>query len=299
MTPRLLALPALGSALACYEGGDPAGPPLLLLPGNSLSAASTYGALWADPALAGFRLLALDWPGCGASPWVSPAQHGLYGLRGLRRVLRAAGAALPLAGALVVAHSLAGHLLLDVLADLPPLRGALLVGTPPLADAASLGAAFRPDPRAAGLFGAALTPAALADLLALLLHPAHHAAHAPALAAALRQSDPAFRTALSADIAAGHLVDEVAVLRDTRLPLALALGAADGLIDAAYFAGLPAAPARWGSALTLLAGAGHLPMLETPTAFGALLLAFAAATAPPPAGHEMSVIDISASATLA
>lgn len=279
MTPALLALPALGCEIACYEAGPATGPALLLLPGNSLSCASTYSVLWADPALAHFRLVAFDWPGCGASPWADPAA---YGLRGLRRVLLAAWETLHLAGTLVVAHSLAGHVVLDVLNQLAAVRDALLVGTPPL-NAARLGTAFFPDPRMSRFYEAQLSPDALDSLADLMLPSAHRPAHAAVLRQALQQTDPAFRTALAADIGAGHVVDEVAVLGRTAVPLAFAQGEAEAVVDPAYFATLPAPFARWGPALHRLGGAGHLPMLETPVAFRRLLLDFAAACPMPAA----------------
>lgn len=277
MTPHFHLLPTLNTSVACYEGGNSSGPPLLLLHGNSLASAATYSALWADPALAHFRLLAFDWPGCGASPRAAP-EAGLYGLTGLRRVLPAVWQALELQGALVVAHSLAGHILLDVLDELTalgPVRGALLVGTPPLRDAADLATAFRPDPRLGSLFTAEVSEAQTEELIDVMLHPAQRPAHAAALRQALRQSDPAFRAALAADIGAGLFVDELAALTHSSVPLTLAQGEADGVINAAYFAGLPG-----GFPLHLLPEAGHLPMLEQPIAFSRLVQAMAAATAP-------------------
>lgn len=279
MTPTLYSLAApLNCQLAVYETGTPTGPPLLLLPGNSLSVASTYSALWNDPALTSFRVVAFDWPGCGASPWAPAA----YGLSGLRQVLLAAWAALHLPGALVVAHSLAGHVLLDVLAGLPQVRGALLVGAPPVADAASLAAAFGTDPRMGYFYQAELPPTALEELLAFMLVSPLAPEPAGALRQALVQSDPAFRTTLGASLATGNLLDEVAIAAATPVPLAFAQGTAEALVQAAYFDTLPASPSRFGPPLHLLPGAAHLPMLETPAAFVQLVLALAAATAPPP-----------------
>ncbi|NML68011.1 alpha/beta hydrolase [Hymenobacter sp. RP-2-7] len=270
--PVLLALPQ-GPTVAVYDSGS-SGPVLLLLAGNSLSSASTYGALWAEPALAGYRRVAFDWPGCGASPW-APAW---YGLEAPARVLALVVATLDLPATVVVGHSLGGHLALHALPRLPLVRGLLLVGTPPLGAAADFAHAFLPEPRMGLLYQAELSDAELAQLLPALLQPAAPASQQAPLAEALRQSDPAFRPALAAAIGAG-VPDEQAILRATAVPVAFALGEADALVSAAYL-GATAAPTRWGALVHLVAGAGHTPMLETPAAFATLLAEFAAAVLP-------------------
>lgn len=270
-SPTLLALPD-GPTVALYDSGG-AGPVLLLLAGNSLSS-STYDALWSEPALAGYRRVAFDWPGCGASPW-APAW---YGLAAPARVLELVAATLDLPPTVVVGHSLGGHLALHALHRLPTVRGLLLVGTPPLGAAADFATAFRPEPRMGLLYQADLSDAELTQLLPALLRPRVPAELQALLAHALRQSDPAFRPALAAAI--GHGVpDEHAILQATTLPVAFALGEADALVSADYLRAV-AAPSRWGLPLHLLAEAGHTPMLETPAAFADLLAAFAGAVLP-------------------
>ncbi|HEX8504600.1 MAG TPA: alpha/beta hydrolase [Hymenobacter sp.] len=263
----LLSLPE-GPAIAVYDTGG-TGPAIVLLPGNSLSVEATYGALVAELALAGYRLVAFDWPGCGASPW-NPAW---YGPARLRQALALAFAALAVPACVVVGHSLGGHLALGALPELPQVRGLLLSGAPPLGSAADFVAAFRPDPRMALMYQAGLTADELAQLVPAVLRSGAPAAEQALITQALRQSDPAFRTVLGAEVAAGNLLDEQAVLRATAVPVAFAHGQADALVNGAYLETL-AAPSRWGAPVHVLAGAGHTPMLEAPAAFAALLAAF-------------------------
>ena len=267
LTPTRLALPA-GLTVAVYDTGGPK-PAVVLLPGNSLSVEATYGALAAEPALADFRLVAFDWPGCGASPW----NAAWYGPVQLMSVLRQVLAALAVPACVVVGHSLGGHLALGALPQLPQVRGLLLSGTPPVGSAADLGAAFRPDPRMGYLYQAHLTEAELAELVPALLRSNAPAALQAGVKSALRLSDPAFRTVLASEIGAGNLADELAVLRHTAVPVALAHGADDALVSEAYLHQV-AVPSRWGAPVHVFGEAGHMPMLETPAAFAALLAGF-------------------------
>lgn len=266
--PTLLSL-SQGPTVAVYDSGG-AGPALLLLPGNSLSVVATYGDLMAEPALAGYRRVAFDWPGCGVSPW----NAAWYGPTQLIETLVLATAALALPACVVVGHSLGGHLALGALARLPQVRGLLLAGTPPLGSAADFETAFRPDPRMGLLYQAYHTAAELAALVPALLRPNAPAPTQQLLMDALHQSDPAFRTVLGAEIAAGNLLDERAVLRAGTVPVAFAHGPADALVNAEYLRAVEV-PQRWGAAVHELAGTGHTPMLEAPAAFARLLAAFA------------------------
>jgi pimeloyl-ACP methyl ester carboxylesterase len=234
-----------------------------------LSAESTYGQMVAEPVLAGYRRVAFDWPGCGASPWALD----WYGPARLTQALELVVKALALPTPLVVGHSLGGHLALAALPKLPQVHGLLLAGTPPLASAADLAAAFLPDPRMALLYQADLTDADLAQLLPALLRPNAPAPLQARLAKALRQSDPAFRTVLAAEVETGNLADEQAVLRTTAVPVAFVLGAADALISAAHIQAV-AAPTRWGAPVHVLPNTGHTPMLEAPADFAELVAAF-------------------------
>jgi pimeloyl-ACP methyl ester carboxylesterase len=273
MLATLLPLPAFGLSLHSYESGNPAGPLVVFVPGNSLGA-DLYRAQLAAAELQAFRLVALDLPGQGLSPH-APA---LYGPARLGQVLVAALEALQSSQpALVVGHSYGGNLLLEELPQLVGLRGLLLLGAPPVGGPSDLAAAFRLD--ATGqLFYAPELSAAQAEAVAAWCLRAAAPAHERALVAAdLLRADGALRTALAAYIGGGQLRDERAHVAKTPVPLAFATGEQERGLDFAYFDTL-AAPTRWGTPLHLLPDAAHLPFLENPAAFNRLLLAFAAAT---------------------
>lgn len=270
MQPTPLFLPDFSLTLAAYEGGTPTGPPLLFIHGNSM-AASTFQRQFAAPELQHFRLVAFDLPGHGHSP-DAPAT---YGLPRTTALLLAAVRALGCEQALVVAHSYGGHLLAEVLPQLPRLRGALLLGAPLFGTPTQMAAGFCFDDTALLLYAPALT-AAQADALARhCLRPTAPPEEVALLRAAIARTDGRMREMLGASAQAGEYADEPAHAAATPVPLAFVLGAEETLPVPAYFATLTV-PTRWGPPAHVLPDAGHLPFLEQPAAFNALLLAFAA-----------------------
>ena len=237
-------------------------------------AADIFTKQWHDPTLQQFRLVALDLPGHGQSP---PAL-GHYSLPAMRAVVLAAVRALRLEQALVVAHSYAGLLFLELLPELPRLRGLMAVGAPPVSTPENVQAAFQFNDtvmlyytlevnavQAEAMAHYALTPKAPHEVIALLT-------------ADIRRTDGRARTDLGASLAAGAIGDQVGHVARTHVPLAFVAGTLDRGLHLAYFDSL-AASSRWGEPVNLIPATGHSPFIESPAAFTQLLLAFAAATA--------------------
>jgi pimeloyl-ACP methyl ester carboxylesterase len=114
-----------GLAVRVAEAGDPAAPPVLLLHGWG---ASIY--MWRDwfapLAAAGWRPVAMDLPGHGLSD--KPEDSGLYRLEGQLAVVRQLIAAERLAGASVLAQSMAGTIAMELaLGGDPPIGRLALV----------------------------------------------------------------------------------------------------------------------------------------------------------------------------
>ena len=265
-------LPKSDIVVATYEGGDPNGLPLFFLHGNSL-AADTFGRQWRDPAFQSFRLVAMDLPGHGQSP----AARGNYSVPAMRALVWAAVHALGAARAVAVGHSYGGNLLLELLPDLPELRGLLTVGAPPVSTPAEMQAAFRLSETGLLFYEAALSAAQTEALACYCLRPGAPADELAILAADIARADGRARPELLASILAGGLRDEVAHVEQTAVPLAFAVGEFETAIHFAYFEGLMA-PSRWQKALHVVPCSGHSSFLENPAAFNSLLLDFALAT---------------------
>jgi pimeloyl-ACP methyl ester carboxylesterase len=89
------------------------------------------------------------------------------------------------------------------------------------------------------------------------------------------RTDGRARSGLAANAANGGYRDEVAVVRDLKVPLAVLHGADEQLVDGRYFASV-LMPTLWRGAVQTIPGAGHTPQWETPEAFDALIEAFIA-----------------------
>lgn len=263
-----------GVRLAVYEGGEPTGPALFFLHGNS-GAANIFQPQWQAAALRRFRLVALDLPGHGQS---AAMPDGDYRVGRLRTVLLAALRTLRLTQALVIGHSYGGHLLLELLPELPTLRGLLAVGTPPVGTLQDIQAAFPTTALRNLFFTADLSAAQTQTLAQYSLHPGAPAAAVALLAANIARTDGRARPAVLASAANGEMHDETGFVARTSVPLAFVVGEADDTLRFDYLASLTA-PSRWQQPVHVVPDAGHVPSLENPAAFNRLLLEFAAATA--------------------
>ena len=256
-------------AVAVHQSAG-AGAPIVLIHGNSSSAAS-FSRQLDGPLGRRRRLVAIDLLGHGRS--VDAADPIAYRLPGHARTLVETVAALGLGEAVFVGWSLGGHILLEASPDLAAARGLAIFGTPPLAFPPAMDQAFLPNPAMAAAFSEAVTPDEARAFVAACFAPG--AADVPPffLDDVLR-TDGRSRAQLVASIAPGGYVDEARVVAELKRPLAVLHGAEEQLVNAAYFADL-AMPTLWRGCIQTIAAAGHTPQWEQAAAFDALLDAFA------------------------
>jgi pimeloyl-ACP methyl ester carboxylesterase len=185
--------------------------------------------------------------------------------------------ALELGGAVFVGWSLGGHVALEMAPDLPKARGFTIFGTPPLAFPPDMGEAFLPNPAMAFTFSEHLDCEQAAAYVGSFFKPGFPDV-SPFFMEDVMRTDGRARGNLAASIAPGGARDEVEVVRDLKVPLAVLHGAAEQLVNVRYFASI-VMPTLWRCAVQTIPGAGHTPQWETPQAFDALLAAFVDETA--------------------
>lgn len=250
------------------RGSSGYGPTVFLVHGNSSSSRSFEGLL-AGTLGRRHALWTIDLPGHGASAR-SPRPREHYSIPGLSRLVGEAITRVAEGPYALVGHSLGGHVLSHALPRLAGAQGLVLLSAPPLA-LASLSRAYRPDPVDGAIFKGALAEPEIERLASALLGPA---AARPelheALGAAIRATDPELRSALGQSVMAGELHDERAIVAASTVPLALVWGTDDAFIEPDYYAEIHAE--RWlGRGRYALAGSGHSPHLDQPTAVEGLL----------------------------
>ncbi len=267
MTPTTVHVQGIPIAVRATEG---AGHPIVLVHGNSMSSLSYQrqlgGALGRD-----HRLVAFDLPGHGASGRASEPDAA-YTLPGYAETLVAVVETLGLHDAIFVGWSLGGHVVLEAAEALSEAAGFLVFGTPPVAVPPAMEEAFLPSPPFGVAFTAHPEPELLSAFLDGLVRPE---ATPPALFREdFERTDPQARAAIAASVPAGHLRDEVEVVRRLAQPLAVLHGAEDGYICRAYIEALEM-PTLWRGEIQVVEEAGHSLHWERPAAFEALLRAFA------------------------
>jgi pimeloyl-ACP methyl ester carboxylesterase len=220
---------------------------VVLVHGNSSSSA-VWQALLDGPFGQRFRCLAVDLPGHGAS-----ARADAYSLPDY------AAALADFVGqeeAVLVGWSLGGHTALHAVPSLPQVPGVVIFGTPPVASAASLAEAFRPNPAfGVGFRGAIDTDDAIAYATAML---APDSSVSPdVFVPDILATDPAARLGLAASIGEGRFADEVRIVAELDRPLLVLHGDQDQLVSLDYLRSLDLP-------VEVLPGVGHAVQVEAP-----------------------------------
>jgi pimeloyl-ACP methyl ester carboxylesterase len=262
------------------SGGGASGPgtvttgggrPVVFVHGNSASS-QTWRELLAGPFGERRRCLALDLPGHGRS---APARdHAAYSLPGYAATLAGFCQAAGAQDAVIVGWSLGGHIAIEAAPLLPEAAGFLVFGTPPVASAAQMPAAFLPNPVLNVGFTAEVSPDEARAYAASFVAPGS-ALPLDEFVADILRTDGAARASLFASVGEGRFADEVEIVTGLGRPLAILHGAAEQLVSVDYLRQL-AIPDLWRGAVQIVPGAGHAPHREAPQEFTGLLEQFIA-----------------------
>jgi pimeloyl-ACP methyl ester carboxylesterase len=270
---KTLKIDASNGAIAVHESAGQ-GPAVVLIHGNS-SSSRAFSRQLEGPLGKQFRLVAVDLPGHGGSE--DARDPSAYSLPGHAHAIRAAVDALDLHEARFVGWSLGGHVALEMAPDLPQARGLVIFGAPPLAVPATMSSAFRLHPAMKFTFQESVDRIDASVYVAAFFKPGF-ADIPPFFVDDALRTDGRARSGLGATIGPGLYRDEVAIVRDLNVPLAVLHGGEEQLVNGRYF-GSVSMPTLWRGAVQMIPGAGHAPQWETPEAFDALIEAFVKETA--------------------
>lgn len=246
-----------------------AGRPILLVHGNS-SSSRIWQKQLQGPLGDKFRIIAIDLPGHGASSRPPEPEQDYTG-DGYAKVIAAVVRELGLENPIVVGWSLGGHAVINAAAAMPGAAGLMIFGTPPVSHAADGFSGFK------GLSATTFTPEPGEAQIDAWIGTCFAPGYAPIPAFVMedfRKTDGNARGYLGAAAQAGRFADEVEIVRNLKIPLAIVQGSEEQIVDLGYLQRLPA-PTLWRGAVQVVDGAGHATQWENPEAFNRLLDEFA------------------------
>lgn len=217
-----------------------------------------------------YHVIAMDLPGHGLSSF---AENGaeVYNLPGYAAVVTAFAEELEITDAVFVGASLGGHVLLEAADQLEDAKGIVIYGTPPLPFPLPEDA-FLPSPTLAYLFAPELTSEDIEIWVSQVFAPDTEdlpESYMEDMAA----TDGQARLNLGASIMPDGYKDEVEIVANMELPLAIFHGGEELLINIDYIEKLDI-PTLWREEVQIIGEAGHYAHWEQPDAFNELLIAF-------------------------
>jgi len=247
-----------------YQENEGNGHPVVYVHGNSASG-NVFQKQLADTRL---KVYALDLPGHGESDRLSdPSQ---YNLPNYAKMLSEFAKALGLESAVFVGWSLGGHVVLEAVKLLPKAKGFVIYGTPPISFPPSQ-EAFFPNP----VINVGFTPE-ITEEMARSYGDAffREGVSCPqSFVDDILKTDGNARGGLAAGMVPGGFEDEVDIVANMKVPLAILHGAEESLINPAYINSLNI-PKLWKGEIQMVENAAHATNWENPEAFNNLIYDF-------------------------
>ncbi len=269
--PAARTLGSHGQRVAYWEREGGEGLPIVFLHGNTASK-EVFRDLFAEPALAGRRLVAFDLPGCGESGDATDPEN-IYTLPGLSRIVIDVLARLGAERCILVGWSLGGHIAIDTLSHGFDPAGVVLTGTPPCGpDPAEIAATFLPVEGAEVMSMREPTDEQIARFLKLAYGPSQPS---ETIVQHARRSDGRLRESLFAHIfATPDMEPQRTTIANWPGPFALIQGRDEPFFHPADIDKL-AWRKLWRGGTQWIDGAGHAPFVTDPKGYAALLAEFA------------------------
>jgi pimeloyl-ACP methyl ester carboxylesterase len=266
MKPYYLSIQGLN--IAVYQSREQ-GIPIVFIHGNSLSA-STFTHQFSDKALNKFRLIAFDLPGHGNSSRSANPELD-YSPKSFFTILSKLCKIMNVSNAILVGHSLGGHISINSLEFLPNAKALVTFGTTPLGVPARLDLAFLPNPMLELIFKPDLKPKEADEIASVFI--AKGACVPNEIIKSISCTDSLVRFYVGKALTSGQSNDELKIILSKKIPFAVFHGVEDQLVDVNYFKQLPK-KMLWKESVHFITNAGHSPQLENPKEFNSLLLEF-------------------------
>jgi pimeloyl-ACP methyl ester carboxylesterase len=261
--------------IAWWDGGNAAGPAVLLIHGNS-SSKRIFEKQFESGLADTYRLVAFDLPGHGESDDAANPE-GTYYIAGFASAIMEAVDAIGIKTAAVVGWSLGGHIALEMLARWPGATSAFIFGTPPIPNNPDRAlSAFLPSEHMGLTFQEGFTNDEAKVFTELNFNDPKVATDW--MIAEAKRADGQFRPLMFQSAMEGRNLDEEEIAGTCEKPLAVAHGENDAYVSYDFLTSVTYRN-LWRGTVQVIPGASHTPQWESPDAFNALLSDFLAEAA--------------------
>jgi pimeloyl-ACP methyl ester carboxylesterase len=248
------------------------GPVTLMIHGNS-SCKEVFAKQFESPIGKAHRLIALDLPGHGASADAADP-FGTYCLGGYAETAAEVLNQLGVRSAKVFGWSLGGHIALEMISRFSGLEAMMITGSPPVRmTREGIGAGFTSAP-VMRLTGQEIFTEQ--DAMEYTLHTCGvNLPVDPHLLSACARTDGRARKFMFESLGAGRALDEVDIVTQSPIPIAILNGSADPFVNTSHLNGL-AYNRLWEGVLFVAPGVGHACFWEAPQIFNPIFERFLA-----------------------
>lgn len=263
----------INSHTISYRDNEVNKPVIFFLHGNSQSS-KIFEKQFSDKNLnENFRLIAIDLPGCGKSEF-SKTPDTTYTFNGLIKIIIEFINKLSLKDITFVGSSLGGYILIDALPQLKEAKGLMFFGTAPISHMADFENALKISTEDfSSMFNEHFSDEVI-EFLVQALFATEYKSCPDFLIDDLKNSDGKLRVSLGVSLANGEHLDEVNILKNTTLPIAILQGAEESAVKASYLESLNI-PSLWKNKIHIVEKAGHTLQYEQPEIFNKVLSEFA------------------------
>ncbi|MBC5773706.1 alpha/beta hydrolase [Pontibacter sp. KCTC 32443] len=246
-------------------------PAIIFLHGISMSREVWQKQLESE-ALSNYHLISVELPGHGTSDWSDePETH--YTLPGYAQLLQELIPTITDEKYVVAGYSLGGNVAIEALPGLKNCIGVLIVNTAVANSPDDIVRAFKTDK--ADVLNTILKEQAddgELDKYATSFLAVRNGHIPTTLADDYKKTDPKARTVLAQSVAVSNHADEIKIMQQAKVPIALITGEEDQLGEKTYLQDLEVP--KWTGDTIMVPDAGHMPQLENSAYFDQKLVEF-------------------------
>jgi len=252
-----------------YTSNQGTGSALIFIHGNSLSSKSFEKQL-NSPILRKFNITAIDLPGHGNSMRAdNPSRE--YSVSSLAQAVVEFISSKFHESVILVGHSLGGHVAIEVAAQLKILKGLVFFGTPPVSSPIDIPNGFLPTESFSYAFQDNLNEYKLNKMCRLNLGDSFE--YDNMLKNDILNTDKSFRGCLGTSVGKGEFADEIMIVNELKIPVAVFHGELDQVVNIDYIKKLDI-PNLWKSEIQIIKNSPHLSHYVNPNEFNTLLNKF-------------------------